>query len=98
MPACRRAPGFSAQDFHDFIFMSPVQCQECGASIIIEDNAPRLPHKATPISQGLRDSGNWGLIASASDNGESGASGRRKPLVMPSLLWHNVAPSFFVFH
>ena len=35
MPACDRAPGFSAQDFHDFIFMSRVQCQECGASIII---------------------------------------------------------------
>jgi hypothetical protein len=26
----------------DFIFMSRVECQECGASVIIEDDVPRL--------------------------------------------------------
>lgn len=32
----------------DFIFMSRVQCQECGASIIIEDDVPRLPRDGEP--------------------------------------------------
>ncbi len=32
----------------DFIFMGRTECQECGASIIIGDNVPRLPREGEP--------------------------------------------------
>ncbi len=48
-PNCRRplAMRKGTRSF-DFIFMSRVECQECGASVIIEGNVPRLPREDEP--------------------------------------------------
>ncbi len=46
-PNCQPLDLGQAESF-DFIFMGRAECQECGVSVIIEDNVPRLPRAGEP--------------------------------------------------